>query len=96
MVIGRGTSITERARFKLQNLQFSVLTGHIFLMGNTELKSLCFTRRLMLPPKHRWTFFITVVRENLANYHESPRISVNSCPIRAAFGIFSTNSWSFL
>ena len=30
MVIGRGTSITERARFKLQNLQFSVLTGHIF------------------------------------------------------------------
>ena len=49
MVIGRGTSITERARFKLQNLQFSVLTGHIFFkMGNTELKSLCFTRRLML------------------------------------------------
>ena len=70
MVIGRGTSITERARFKLQNLQFSVLTGHIFfLMGNTELKSLCFTRRLMLPPKHRWTFFITGVREKLANNH---------------------------
>ena len=41
-------------------------------------------------------FFITVVRENLANHHELPRISVNSCPIRAAFGIFSTNSWSIL
>ena len=34
---------------KLQNLQFSVLTGHIFFQkGKTELKSLCTTRRLML------------------------------------------------
>ena len=38
---------------KLQNLQFSVLTGHIYLFffkkeGKTELKSLCITRRLML------------------------------------------------
>ena len=35
----------------LQNLQFLVLTGHIFFFlqkGNTELKSLCITRRLML------------------------------------------------
>ena len=33
-------------------------------------------------------FFVTIVRENLANRGESSRISVYSCPIRAAFGIF--------
>ena len=49
MLFGRGTSITERTRLKLQNLQFFFLTGPIiFLKGNTELKSLCITRRLML------------------------------------------------
>ena len=32
-------------------------------------------------------FFITIVRENLANRHESSGISVNSCPIGAAFGV---------
>ena len=34
----------------MQNLQFSVLTGHIYILkkGKTELKSLCITRRLML------------------------------------------------
>ena len=34
----------------MQNLQFSVLSGHIFFLkkGKTELKSLCITRRLML------------------------------------------------
>ena len=37
-------------------------------------------------------FFITIVRENLSNHGESSRISVNSCPIRAAFGIFLTGS----
>ena len=36
--------------------------------------------------------FINIVRENLANRVESWRISVNSCPIRAAFGIFLTDS----
>ena len=36
--------------------------------------------------------FITIVRENLANRGDSSRISVNSCPIRAAFGIFLTDS----
>ena len=35
---------------KLQNLQFYVLMDHFFLKkkGNTVLKSLCFTRRLIL------------------------------------------------
>ena len=36
---------------KLQNLQFSVLTFHIYFFlkkGITELKSLCITRRLLL------------------------------------------------
>ena len=42
-------------------------------------------------PKHVWAFYITFVRENLANRGESSRISVNSCPIRAAFGIFLTD-----
>ena len=42
--------------------------------------------------KHLWAFFITIVREKLANRGESSRISVNSCPIRAAFGIFLTDS----
>ena len=37
-------------------------------------------------------FFITIVRENLANRGESPQIAVNTCPIRAAFGIFLTDS----
>ena len=41
MVIGRGTSITERARFKLQNLQFSVLAGHIFFKWVIQSKSPC-------------------------------------------------------
>ena len=36
--------------------------------------------------------FITIVRENLANRGDSSRISVNSCPIRAAFGIFLSDS----
>ena len=36
--------------------------------------------------------FITIVRENLANRGESSRISVNTCPNRAAFGIFLTDS----
>ena len=36
--------------------------------------------------------FITIVRENLANRGELSKISVNSCPIRAAFGIFLTDS----
>ena len=36
--------------------------------------------------------FLTIVSENLANRGESSRISVNSCPIRAAFGIFLTDS----
>ena len=43
----------------------------------------------LMPPKHRWAFFIAIVRENR---RDSSRISVNSCPIRAAFGIFLTNS----
>ena len=42
--------------------------------------------------KHVWAFFITVVREQLANRGESSRISVNSCTIRDAFGIFLTDS----
>ena len=46
----------------------------------------------LIPPKHRWAFFITIVRENLANRGDSSRISVNSCPIRAAFGIFLSDS----
>ena len=41
---------------------------------------------------HRWALFITIVRENLANRGDSSRIFVNSCPIRAAFGIFFTDS----
>ena len=45
-----------------------------------------------MPPKHRWAFFITIVRENLANRGDSSRISVNSGSIRAAFGIFLTES----
>ena len=34
--------------------------------------------------------FITIVRENLANRRQSSRISVHSCTIRAAFGVFLT------
>ena len=37
-------------------------------------------------------FFITIARENLANRGESSLISVNLCPIRAAFSIFLTDS----
>ena len=44
----------------------------------------------LMPLKHVWAFFITIMRENLANRGESSRISVNSCQIRAAFGIFLT------
>ena len=39
-----------------------------------------------------WAFFITIMREKLVNLHESSRISVNSCQIRAPFGVFFTNS----
>ena len=39
-------------------------------------------------------FFQIIMIENLANRHESSRISVNSYPIRAAFGVFLTISWS--
>ena len=43
--------LLQSGHVKLQNLQFSVLTGHIFFFikkkGKTELKSLCI-RRLML------------------------------------------------
>ena len=39
-----------------------------------------------------WAFFIIIVRENLANRGESSRISINSCTIRALFGIFLTDS----
>ena len=46
----------------------------------------------LMPPKHRWAFFITIVRENLANRGDSSQISVNSCPTRAGFGIFLTDS----
>ena len=42
----------------------------------------------LMPPKLGWAFFITIVRENIANRRETSRISVNSCPIRAAFGVF--------
>ena len=55
----------------------------------------CFTRNIHFgndAPKHVWAFFITIVRENLANRGESSRISVNLCPIRVAFGIFLTDS----
>ena len=44
----------------------------------------------LMPPKHGWALFISIVRENLGNRHESSRISVNSCPIGAAFGAFLT------
>ena len=44
-------------------------------------------------PKHVWVFFfITIVRENIADLGESSGISVSSCPIRAAFGIFLSDS----
>ena len=36
--------------------------------------------------------FISIKRENLVNRHEALPISVNLCPIHAAFGIFLTNS----
>ena len=55
----------------------------------------CFTRNIHFgpdAPKHVRAFFIDIVRENLANRVESSRISVNSCPIRAAFRIFLTDS----
>ena len=55
----------------------------------------CFARNAYFgtdAPKHVQAFFITIVRENLANRVESSRISVNSCPIRAAFGIVLTDS----
>ena len=47
-----------------------------------------------LMPPEAWVglFFITIMRENLANRRVSSRISVNSCPIHAAFGVFLTNS----
>ena len=45
----------------------------------------------LMPLKHGWTFFITIVRENFGNRHESLWISVNSCPIHAAFGVFLIN-----
>ena len=54
----------------------------------------CFTRNIHFgtdAPEALWAFFITIVKENLANRGESSRISVNSCPIRAAFGIFLTD-----
>ena len=43
-------------------------------------------------PKHGWAFFITIVRANPENRHKSSEISVNLWPIRAAFGVFLTNS----
>ena len=46
----------------------------------------------LMPPKHVWALFITIVRENLANRGELLLTSVNSCPIRATFGIFLTDS----
>ena len=51
----------------------------------------CFTRNIHFGTdalKHVLAFFITIVRENLANRGESSLISLNSCQIRAAFGIF--------
>ena len=45
-----------------------------------------------MPSSMYGPFFITIVRENLSNHGESSRISVNSCPIRAAFRIFLTGS----
>ena len=50
----------------------------------------------LMPLKHGWAFFITIVRENLANRSESSQISVNSCPIRAAFGVFLSDLRSIL
>ena len=56
----------------------------------------CFTRNIHFGTdalKHVSVFFfINIVRENIANCGESSRISVNSWPIRAAFGIFLTDS----
>ena len=42
--------------------------------------------------KHEMAFFMTIVRENLANRGDSSLISVNSSPISAAFGVFLTDS----
>ena len=36
--------------------------------------------------------FLTILRENLPNRGDLSHISVKSCPIRAAFGIFLTDS----
>ena len=33
-------------------------------------------------------FYINILRKNLANRQESSLISLDSCPIRAAFGVF--------
>ena len=41
-------------------------------------------------------FLITIVRVSLANRGESLLFSVNSCPIRAAIGVYLTNSRSIL
>ena len=53
-----------------------------------------------MPPKHVKAFFITIVKENLANCGQSLRIAVNSCPIRAAFGMilngFVIDSFTFV
>ena len=46
----------------------------------------------LIPLKLRCFFFITIVRESHEYRRDSWRISVNSCPIRAAFGIFLTDS----
>ena len=46
----------------------------------------------LMPRSIDWPFFITIVREKLANCGDSSRISVNSYPICDAFGIFLTDS----
>ena len=46
----------------------------------------------LMPRSIDGPFFITIMRENLANRGDSSRISVNSCSIRSAFGIFLTDS----
>ena len=45
----------------------------------------------LMPPKHGWAFFITIVREILVNRHESSGVSLNLCPIRTEFDIFLNN-----
>ena len=88
---------SQRVRARASLLKCSCfLVSSCFQHSNCRINSIAALRGTLIfelmPLKHGLAFFITIVRINLVNRGESLRIFVNSCPIRAAFGVFLNNT----